>query len=187
MTDFRTDVDTVRDRAGRNTRSGLSTASYGTDADRVGGLPDTAPAAEAVCVLRFRQRCCTAKGLDSEPVASEFPAHSNEKQRHADRASGRIVQLGGSPLLGPPQLTGRAHAEYRKADDEQTLRENPAAECVAIASRAERINRIGADQTSREVLEPILAKKEEEHADEMLTFLEPQGSHRPAAPRRSAA
>ncbi|WP_019546717.1 ferritin-like domain-containing protein [Streptomyces sulphureus] len=176
MTDFLTDVDTLRDRARRNMMSGPVTASYGTDVDRVVELLNTALATETVCVLRYRQHYFTAKGLDSEPVASEFLAHSNEEQEHADRLSNRIVQLGGSPLLDPSQLTGRAHSEYRTADDlKQMIRENLVAERVAIASYTEMINWIGAaDPTTRRVLESILAK-EEEHADEMLTFLEPQG------------
>lgn len=173
MTDFLTDVDTLRDRAGRKRRGGPATGSYGTDVDRVGELLDTALATETVCVLRFRHHCFTAKGLDSEPVASEFPAHSNEEQEYADRASSRIVQLGGGPLPDPPQLAGKAHSEYRTADDlGQMLRGNPVTERVTIPSCTERADRIGAP--ARRALESILAKKEE-HADEMLTFLEPRG------------
>ena len=175
MTDFLTDVQSLRDRARANLMSGPVTASYGTDVQRVLELLNTALATETVCVLRYRQHHFTAKGLDSDPVADEFMEHSNEEQEHADKLSRRIVQLGGSPLLDPTHLTGRSHSQYVTASSlKEMIRENLIAERIAIASYTEMINWIGgADPTTRRVLESILAK-EEEHADDMLTFLEPQ-------------
>ncbi|MBR7673665.1 ferritin-like domain-containing protein [Streptomyces daliensis] len=175
MADFLTDVQTLRDKARDDIMSGPVTSSYGTDVGKVIELLNVALATELICVLRYRQHHFTASGLDSEPVAAEFLEHSNEEQDHADQLADRIVQLGGDPLFDPSALAGRAHSEYVTATDlSEMVRENLVAERVAIASYTEMINWIGsADPTTRRVLETILAK-EEEHADDMLTFLEPQ-------------
>ncbi|MER7408996.1 MULTISPECIES: ferritin-like domain-containing protein [Streptomyces] len=175
MADFLTDVQTLRDRARDGIMSGPVTTSYGTDVDRVIELLNAALATELVCVLRYRQHHFAAKGLDSEPVAEEFLEHSNEEQDHADQIAARIHQLGGTALMNPAELLGRSHSEYVTSDDlTEMIRENLIAERIAIASYTEMINWIGsADPTTRRVLENVL-EKEEEHADDMLTFLQPQ-------------
>ncbi|MDJ1131148.1 ferritin-like domain-containing protein [Streptomyces iconiensis] len=177
MADFLTDVQTLRDRARDGIMSGPVTTAYGTDVDRVIDLLNTALATELVCVLRYRQHHFAAKGLDSEPVADEFLEHSNEEQDHADQIANRIYQLGGEALMDPSKLLDRSHSEYVTSRDlTEMIRENLIAERVAIASYTEMINWIGsADPTTRRVLEKVLAK-EEEHADDMLTFLEPEHS-----------
>lgn len=175
MADFLTDVQTLRDRARDGIMNGPVTTAYGTDVDRVIDLLNTALATELVCVLRYRQHHFAAKGLDSEPVAAEFLEHSNEEQGHADQLATRIYQLGGEARMDPSSLLGRSHSEYVTSRDlTEMIRENLVAERVAIASYTEMINWIGAaDPTTRRVLENVLAK-EEEHADDMLTFLEPE-------------
>lgn len=175
MADFLTDVQTLRDKARSDIMSGPVTASYGTDVNKVIELLNIALATELVCVLRYRQHSFAAKGLDSEPVAAEFMEHSNEEQDHADQIAERIAQLGGDPEMDPSKIAGRGHSEYVTSHDlTEMIRENLVAERIAIASYTEMINWIGeADPTTRRVLETVLAK-EEEHADDMLTFLEPQ-------------
>lgn len=177
MADFLTDVQTLRDRARDGIMNGPVTTAYGTDVDRVIDLLNTALATELVCVLRYRQHHFAAKGLDSEPVAAEFLEHSGEEQDHADKLANRIYQLGGEAQMNPAKLLDRSHSEYVTSRDlTEMIRENLVAERVAIASYTEMINWVGsADPTTRRVLENILAK-EEEHADDMLTFLEPEHS-----------
>ncbi len=174
MTDFLSDVQSLRVKARENMDDGPVTAAYGKDVRQVVELLNTALATELVCVLRYRQHHFTAKGLDSEPVAAEFLEHSKEEQGHADLLAARIVQLGGTPEMDPATITGIAHTEYLPAADLTVMiTENLVAERIAIASYTEMINWVGtADPTTRRVLEDILAK-EEEHADDMLTFLEP--------------
>lgn len=175
MTDFLSDIQILRDKARADIMSGPVTASYGADAARVIELLNAALATELVCVLRYRQHHFTAKGMDSEPVAAEFLVHSTEEQDHADQLAERISQLGGTPSMNPAELLGRAHSEYVEADSlTEMIRENLVAERIAIASYTEMITWLGtADPTTRRVLEEILAK-EEEHANDMLTFLEPR-------------
>lgn len=177
MTDFLTDVRTLREKARENLMNGPVTSAYGIDVHKVVDLLNTALATEIICVLRYRQHHFAAKGLNSEPVAQEFLAHSNEEQEHADQLASRIVQLGGTPVMEPGQVKSVSHTEYVAADSlTQMIEENLVAERIAIAAYTEMINWLGsADPTTRRVLESILAR-EEEHADDMLTLLQSPGS-----------
>ncbi|WP_371477344.1 bacterioferritin [Kitasatospora sp. NBC_00315] len=173
MPEFLTDVHALRAKARRDITDGPVTDAYGADLPRVIEMLNTALATEVVCTLRYRQHHFMAKGMNSEPVAQEFLEHSNEEQQHADLLAARIVQLGGTPELDPNGLVGRAHSEYIPSRDlTQMIEENLVAERIAITSYTEMIGWIGSgDPTTRRVLEQILAR-EEEHADDMLTFLE---------------
>ncbi len=176
MSEFLTDVHALRAKARRDITSGPVTDAYGADLPRVIEMLNTALATEIVCTLRYRQHHFMAQGMNSEPVAQEFLAHSNEEQEHADLLAGRITQLGGTPGMDPESLVGRAHSEYIPAHDlRQMIEENLVAERIAIASYTEMIGWIGdGDPTTKRVLEQILAR-EEEHADDMLTFLGADG------------
>jgi bacterioferritin len=176
MADFLTDVKTLRAQAREEIEKGPVTAAYGADRDRVIDVLQTALATEIVCVLRYRQHHFAAKGLDSEAVAAEFLVHSGEEQGHADQLAERINQLGGTPDMTPDTLSSRAHSEYTTAPGlTDMIKENLIAERIAIASYTEIINWIGdGDVTTRRLVEEILAV-EEEHADDMLNFLEHAG------------
>ena len=113
-----------------------------------------------------------AQGIHSDPIAQEFLQHANDEQGHADQIAARIIQLGGAPNFNPDGLTSRSHSEYVEG---QTLvdmiKEDLIAERVAIDTYTEMINYVGAkDITTRRMLEGILAV-EEEHADDMASFL----------------
>jgi bacterioferritin len=176
MADFLTDVKTLRKQARAQIKKGPVTAAYGADVDRVLEVLNTALATELVCVLRYRQHYFAAKGLDSEPVAAEFMVHANEEQGHADQIAERIGQLGGTPDLNPDTLSARSHSEYRTAPGlVEMIKENLVAERIAVASYTEIINWLGHDDpTTRRMFEEILAV-EEEHADDMLNFLDKIG------------
>jgi bacterioferritin len=173
MGDFLTDVETLRKQARDEMEKGPVTSAYRADVDRVIEVLNAAMATETVCALRYRQHHFVATGLDAEPVAAEFLVHANEEQEHADRLAARIAQLGGKPDYDPDTLTDRSHSEYETADSlEQMIRENLVAERIAIASYTEIINWLGTDDpTTRRLFEDILAV-EEEHADDLIGFLE---------------
>jgi bacterioferritin len=176
MADFLTDVQTLRKQAREEIDKGPVTSAYKADLDRVIEVLQISLATEIVCVLRYRQHHFAAQGLESEAVAAEFLVHSNEEQGHADQLAERINQLGGTPDLNPDTLTKRSHSEYETSTSlGDMIRENLVAERVAIASYTEIINWIGdGDVTTRRLFEEILAV-EEEHADDMLNFLEKTG------------
>lgn len=173
MADFLTDVTRLRERARQQIEKGPVTAAYGADLDRVIAVLNESLATEIVCVLRYKQHHYAAKGINAEPVAAEFLKHATEEQDHADRLAARITQLGGSPDFNPDTLTARAHSEYRTAPELiEMIKENLVAERIAIASYSEIISWLGnGDVTTRRLFEEILAV-EEEHADDMLNYLE---------------
>lgn len=176
MNDFLTDVQTLRDRAREHIEKGPITAGYGADRERVIEVLNEALATELVCVLRYKRHYFTAEGINAGPVAAEFLQHAVEEQGHADQIAARIVQLQGEPDFDPSTLVARSHAEYVAGTSLiDMIREDLVAERVAIASYAEIARWLGdKDITTRRLMEQILAV-EEEHADDLLTFLKQFG------------
>jgi bacterioferritin len=170
MTDFLTDVKTLRQRAREQIEQGPITGSYGADRVRVCQVLNEALATELVCVLRYKRHFFTATGMNA---AAEFLEHATQEQDHADRIAARIVALRGEPDFDPDHLTGSSHAEYVEGDDlVDMIKEDLVAERIAIESYSEMIRWLGdKDVTTRRLLEDILAV-EEEHADDLLTLLE---------------
>lgn len=173
MTDFLTDVKTLRARAREQIDRGPVTDAYGADLSRVIEVCNEALATELVCVLRYKRHYFTAQGLGSGQVSAEFAQHALEEQAHADLLAARITQLGGSPDFNPETLTMRSHAEYDASPGLlEMVKEDLIAERIAIASYTEIIGWLGdKDPTSRRMFEGIL-EQEEEHADDLLTFLQ---------------
>jgi bacterioferritin len=176
VAEFLSDIETIRARARKEIDKGPVTAAYGADVSRVIQVLNDALATELVCVLRYKNHYYAATGLSAEPVAAEFAQHASEEQDHADRIAARIAQLGGEPDFDPQTLTARSHSEYRtSADLLEMIREDLVAERVAIASYTEIVNWLGSgDPTSRRLIESIL-EVEEEHADDLLGFLQKMG------------
>ena len=177
MTDFLTDIETIRARAREQVEQGPITDAYGADRDRVLAVLNEVLATELVCVLRYKRHYYTATGMNAGVVAAEFLEHATQEQDHADRVAERIVQLQGSPNFDPAGLSERSHAQY---DDStglvEMIREDLVAERIAIQSYQEIARWLGADDpTTRRMIEDILAV-EEEHADDLLGLLEDQSS-----------
>jgi len=174
MTDkpFLTDVQELRRRARQHIEEGAVTDAYRADRETVIKLLNEALATEIVCVLRYKRHYFMAQGIHADPIAQEFLTHANEEQGHADQLAGRIVQLGGSPNLSPEGLLSRSHSEYVEGETLiEMIREDLVAERVAIDSYNEMIRYVGADDvTTRRMLEGILAV-EEEHANDLVSFL----------------
>ena len=170
---FLSDIQTLRDRARKHIEQGAVTQGYSADRDTVLKVLNEALATEIVCVLRYRRHFFMASGLHAEPVAQEFLQHANEEQAHADEIAGRIVQLGGEPNFSPEGLLSRSHAEYVEGTTLlEMIREDLIAERIAIESYGEMIRFLGNDDpTTRRMLEGILAM-EEEHADDLASFLD---------------
>jgi len=174
MTDkpFLTDVQELRRRARQHIEEGAVTDAYRADRDTVIKLLNEALATEIVCVLRYKRHYFMAQGIHADPIAQEFLTHANEEQGHADQLAGRIVQLGGSPNFNPEGLLSRSHSEYVEGQNlVDMIKEDLVAERIAIDSYTEMIHFVGDDDiTTRRMLESILAV-EEEHADDLSSFL----------------
>jgi bacterioferritin len=176
MAEFLTDINTIRQRARAEMEKGPITEAYKADRDRVISVLQEVLATELVCVLRYKRHYYMASGMNAGPIAAEFLAHADEEMGHADMAAQRITQLQGEPNFNPEGLSTRSHAEYVEG---RTLRdmieEDLVAERVAIASYQEIARWIGeGDPTTRRMIETILAV-EEEHADDLLNFLQEMG------------
>jgi bacterioferritin len=169
---FLTDVTELRRRARQHIEEGAVTDGYRANRDTVVKLLNEALATEIVCVLRYKRHYFMAQGIHADPIASEFLTHANEEQGHADQIASRIVQLGGSPNFSPEGLLARSHSEYVEGTTLVDMnREELVAERVAIDSYTEMIRYVGDnDITTRRMLETILAV-EEEHADDLASFL----------------
>ena len=174
--DHLSDVKTLRENARDQIGQGPLTANYGADRKRVIKVLNEALATELVCVLRYKRHYYMAEGINSASVAAEFLQHASEEQGHADSIAARIVQLQGEPDFNPATLLERSHAEYVPGTDlVDMIKEDLVAERVAIASYSEIARWLGdADITTRRLMESILAV-EEEHADDLLTFLKQFG------------
>jgi len=172
MSEFLTDIKTLRTKARENIDMGPVTDAYKADLPRVLDVLQQALATELICVLRYRQHYYAATGLNSEPVAAEFLEHAIEEQAHADKIAERINQLGGVPDFNPGTLSSRSHSEYTTADELlEMVKENLVAERIAVASYTEIIKWLGdGDPTTKRMFEEILAV-EEEHAEDLLSFM----------------
>lgn len=176
MSEFLTDVETLRKRAREHLELGPITDAYGADRERVIAVLNEVLATEIVCVLRYKRHYYTAQGINAAPVAAEFLQHATEEQQHADMVAERIVQLNGEPDFSPEGLATRSHSEYDASTELLAMvREDLVAERVAIASYQEIVRWLGNDDpTTRRVIETILAV-EEEHADDLLSILQEMG------------
>ena len=172
MNEHLSDVQALRSNARAHIERGPITESYGEDLERVVAVLNEALATELVCVLRYKRHYYMAEGINAGPVAAEFLEHAIEEQKHADRIAERIVQLQGEPDFNPATLVARSHAEYVPGTDlVDMITEDLVAERIAITSYGEIIRWLGdRDITTRRMIEEILAV-EEEHADDLLTFL----------------
>lgn len=168
-----TSVKTLRSDARKNLEQGAVTADYSANREEVVKQLNEALATELVCVLRYRRHHFMARGIHARSIASEFLAHSNEEQGHADLLAARIVQLGGEPDFAPDGLAARSHAQYVAGTTlVDMIREDLVAERIAINSYRDMIRYLGADDpTTSDILKGILAV-EEEHADELADLLE---------------
>ena len=171
---FRADMELIRKRAREKMDQGAVTSAYLADRDQVVAVLNEVLATEIVCTLRYKNHYFMARGVHGDSVAEEFLQHAREEEMHADQVARRITQLGGIPNLNPEGLASRSHAEYRETTDlEEMIREDLAAERVAIATYSEIIRWLGDDDpTTRRMMEEILAK-EEEHADDLAMLLDP--------------
>ena len=172
MSEFLTDVQTLRKRAREHIDKGPITDAYGADRERVIQVLNEVVATEIVCYLRYKRHYFTAKGLNASNAEAEFLQHATDELGHADLAAGRITQLQGEPDFNPDILSKRSHAEYNDAHElKEMVKEDLVAERIAIESYSDIVRWLANDDpTTRKTIEDIL-KKEEEHADDMANLL----------------
>ncbi len=169
---FLTDIEELRRRARQDMDRGAITESYALDLDQAHDILNRVLASELVCVLRYKRHFYMAQGLHAEPIAQEFLQHANDEQLHADQVALRITQLGGAPNFNPEGLLMRSVAEYSEGETLiDMIKEDLVAERVVVQWYAEIARWFGdKDQTTKRLMEDLLAK-EEEHADDLADLL----------------
>lgn len=176
MSDFLSDVTSLRRRAREHLERGPITDAYGADRDRVIAVLNQVLATEIVCYLRYKRHYFTATGIHAAAVAAEFLEHATQELEHADMVAKRITELGGEPDFDPANLVSRSHSEYVPGTNLlEMVREDLVAERVAIASYQEIVRWLGdGDPTTAQLITTILGV-EEEHASDLVAILEEMG------------
>jgi bacterioferritin len=173
MSDFVSDLKSIKKRAREHMEQGAVTGNYKADRKAVVNVLNDVLATELVCVLRYKRHYYMATGINAEGVKAEFLQHAKEEQEHADSVATRITQLNGSPNFNPEGLASRSHSEYAEGNDLiSMMKEDLFAERIAIESYSEIVRWLGNDDpTTRRMIEEIL-KVEEEHAEDLKSLLE---------------
>ncbi|MFB1478927.1 bacterioferritin [Corallococcus sp. RDP092CA] len=136
-------------------------------------LLNAALASEVLCVRRYTRHALMAGGACHEAMRSVFGLHARDEQDHALRLAERIQQLGGRPDF----VVGGLMSQGDTQDDDgrtlvELLRENLAAERVAIATYRGLLHSFADhDPTTRRLLEELL-DEEEAHATALHALLE---------------
>ncbi len=107
-------------------------------------------------------------------VEPELLAHAEEELEHAELVAGRIVQLGGTPLLNPKQWAAYSKCAYEEPSDpyvEAILQQNLNGERCAI-DRYQKLASFtaGKDHATHQMAVKIL-NDELEHEDDIETWM----------------
>lgn len=125
-------------------------------------------AAETLCVLRLRRQAAPGEGGRPLSDGRRTRGHAEDEQRHVSLLTERIRQLGGEPTVPAGEPAGDRTGVATATD---LLREDLAAERLAIETYREVIDLVhDGDPVTRRLLTRILAD-EEEHAAELRDIL----------------
>ncbi len=173
MGQFTADIEKIRDQARAHMEKGAVTVGYKADRKQVIAVLNDVLATEILCNLRYRRHYYMAKGMNAESIKAEFLEHAQQELEHADWVAERITQLGGEPNFNPEGLATRSHAQYVEGTSlREMVQENLVAERIAVATYSEIARWLNSDDPTTEKLIKDILKVEEEHADDMLNFLE---------------
>ena len=107
----------------------------GMDVQELLKLLNQAFASEWLAYYQYWLGAKVAKGPMKDAVIAELTQHAADELRHADMVSGRIIQLGGTPLLSPEEWQKHTHCGYDAPSDPNVaalLKQNIAGEQCAI-------------------------------------------------------
>ena len=170
---FLADARILRTRIRRNIDQALPAVGKHADRDTMLALLADLLSMEIICVLRYRRyRFATPRSL-GPANATDFVAHADEEQEHADRIAERIFLMGGEPDFSPSGLESRSQSAYLAAKPMMDLiKEDMIAECIAMDSYRDVIHHFGeCEPVTRKILETILAA-EQKHAVELADLLQ---------------
>ena len=169
---FLSAVKMLRERARSHIEQAAASNRESGDRSTVIRLLNEALATEIACVVRYKRHHFMARGVYAPSVATEFLRHAEEEQRHAEQIADRIVQLEAKPNFSPEESMARGQPDDPEGETLfEMIKEDLAAERVAIENYREMIQYVGeSDSTTRRLLETML-EKEMEHAHEISPLL----------------
>jgi bacterioferritin len=112
-------------------------AIVGMDVNELLRLLNAAYASEWLAYYQYWLGAKVIKGPMKDAVAAELTLHATEELNHATLLSGRIIQLGGTPVTGPRQWLEQSPCKYDAPDDPYVavlLDQNIAGEQCAISA-----------------------------------------------------
>jgi len=89
----------------------------GMDVKKLLKLLDAAYASEWLAYYQYWLGAKLVKGPMKDAVAAELTLHATEELAHADLLANRIVQLGGTPVLGPDGWAKVSPCKYDAPED----------------------------------------------------------------------
>ena len=111
-------------------------AIIGMDVNELLRLLNAAYASEWLAYYQYWLGAKVVKGPMKDAVAAELTLHATEELNHATLLSGRIIQLGGTPVTQPKQWLEQSPCKYDAPDDAYVavlLDQNIAGEQCAIS------------------------------------------------------
>jgi len=109
----------------------------GMDVDKLLEMLNKAFASEWLAYYQYWLGAKVIKGPMKDAVAAELTLHATEELTHATMLAGRIIQLGGTPLLGPDAWLKETPCKYDAPADPYVavlLDQNIAGEQCAISA-----------------------------------------------------
>jgi bacterioferritin len=145
------------------------------DVDNLIKMLNKAMADEWMAYYQYWIGAKVAKGPMRGAVAAELVQHATEELGHAELLAGRIIQLGGIPLLNPEDWFKAANCGYETPEDpyvESLLAQNIKGEQCAIDVYQQLIKLTrDADPVTYEIVLGILID-EVEHEEDLQALLE---------------
>ncbi|WP_200762982.1 ferritin-like domain-containing protein [Nitrosophilus alvini] len=101
-------------------RKGISILK-GIEAEEVVKLLNRAYADEWLAYYQYYIESKVIKGIMKDAAIAELDQHAADELRHADMVAGRILQLGGTPLLSPSDWLKYTNCGYEAPEDFDVL------------------------------------------------------------------
>jgi bacterioferritin len=147
----------------------------GMDVDRLLDLLNRAYASEWLAYYQYWLGAKVIKGPMKDAVAAELNLHATEELNHAVMLAGRIVQLGGTPILDPRDWFTMSQCTYAPPSDPHVgviLDQNIAGEQCAISTYKEMMDATKDRDMVTYNLALTILQQEVEHEEDLQSLQE---------------
>lgn len=147
----------------------------GVNVDELLKLMNKAYADEWLAYYQYWVGAKVASGRMRGIVAEELEQHAGEELKHADMLVGRMIQLGGAPLLTPQDILKETNCGYDAPTDSNTkklLAQNVKGEQCAIATYKKLLDFVKDKDPITEKIVLEILEDEVEHEEDLQAMLE---------------